>query len=477
MQQIQLFIPEPCHENWQQMTATQQGRFCNACAKQVIDFSIMSDTEVLNYFSTVKNEKVCGRAYPGQLERTITFPDYPKKKMFWYWNYITMLFLFFSKSNNVKAQGGVKITTQSQPNNIKSIPVNNALQGKVGGVVVHNNNLVKGKIIDETGEPISGASITIKGTKLGMISDENGYYKINTNAKNHVLEINAVGFEKKEVMLNALNPAEIVLTKIERQLMGDVVIVGGMISTAESYLPTENPKHVVVFEVIDNATMQPVNKAAVIIKKNGAYHSDLAHTDKKGIYKLKKISDDDVFTVKIIAEGFKEEELKIKGSDFKERKIAKQIFLEKIPSLADYKKLDSVFITSYPVVGKLIRCTTTTERVTMGAMISGVIITRTFADSIKLITSKITGFIKIFPNPVQKGNSFNLSLKLKQTGIYNIQIIDVAGKIVLQKQIIATEKELTEHIPTNNSWSSGIYYVRVFNSKNKFISTGSFRLQ
>lgn len=72
MQQIQLSIPEPCHEDWQNMNPTEQGRFCNACSKQVVDFSTMSDREVLNYFATIKNEKVCGRAYPDQLERTIT---------------------------------------------------------------------------------------------------------------------------------------------------------------------------------------------------------------------------------------------------------------------------------------------------------------------------------------------------------------------------------------------------------------------
>jgi hypothetical protein len=104
MQKIQLSIPEPCHQNWDKMNPTEQGRFCNACAKQVVDFSSMSDTQVLNYFSTLKDEKVCGRVYPDQLERAITQPKEPKKRLFWYWNYITMLFLFFSKSNNAKAQ-------------------------------------------------------------------------------------------------------------------------------------------------------------------------------------------------------------------------------------------------------------------------------------------------------------------------------------------------------------------------------------
>ena len=45
-----VYIPNPCHENWNNMVAAEKGKFCNACAKQVIDFSMMSDTQILNYF-------------------------------------------------------------------------------------------------------------------------------------------------------------------------------------------------------------------------------------------------------------------------------------------------------------------------------------------------------------------------------------------------------------------------------------------
>ena len=41
--QTSLYIPKPCHEDWNKMTPTQQGKFCSSCSKQVIDFSLMSD--------------------------------------------------------------------------------------------------------------------------------------------------------------------------------------------------------------------------------------------------------------------------------------------------------------------------------------------------------------------------------------------------------------------------------------------------
>ena len=47
--EIYVHIPEPCHENWEQMTPVQQGRYCGSCCKQVVDFSQMSDKQVLLY--------------------------------------------------------------------------------------------------------------------------------------------------------------------------------------------------------------------------------------------------------------------------------------------------------------------------------------------------------------------------------------------------------------------------------------------
>lgn len=41
-------IPEPCNEDWGQMTPEQRGRFCGACQKKVHDLSAMSEKEAKN---------------------------------------------------------------------------------------------------------------------------------------------------------------------------------------------------------------------------------------------------------------------------------------------------------------------------------------------------------------------------------------------------------------------------------------------
>jgi len=64
---MQISIPKACNENWNEMTPEQQGAFCKVCSKVVIDFSKMSDEEIIRYFEKKKEEKTCGRFRVSQL--------------------------------------------------------------------------------------------------------------------------------------------------------------------------------------------------------------------------------------------------------------------------------------------------------------------------------------------------------------------------------------------------------------------------
>jgi hypothetical protein len=64
-------IPKPCHENWDEMTPKENGRFCLSCSKTVIDFTSMLPEEVQYFFIQNQNESVCGRFKNDQLESII----------------------------------------------------------------------------------------------------------------------------------------------------------------------------------------------------------------------------------------------------------------------------------------------------------------------------------------------------------------------------------------------------------------------
>jgi len=69
-------IPKPCHEDWDKMTAHETGRFCNCCAKNVVDFTVMNPGQVQDYFAANKNKSICGKFRIEQLHTlTIRIPE------------------------------------------------------------------------------------------------------------------------------------------------------------------------------------------------------------------------------------------------------------------------------------------------------------------------------------------------------------------------------------------------------------------
>lgn len=63
------------------------------------------------------------------------------------------------------------------------------------------SGFVKGQVVDEKGEPIIGASISVKGTTNGVITDMDGNFTLN-NVSRGVLIISYVGFQTQEVKYN-----------------------------------------------------------------------------------------------------------------------------------------------------------------------------------------------------------------------------------------------------------------------------------
>ncbi|MEI9959221.1 MAG: hypothetical protein WDM90_23565 [Ferruginibacter sp.] len=66
-----------------------------------------------------------------------------------------------------------------------------------------------------------------------------------------------------------------------------------------------------------------------MIKKIGKEKKEFEVTDWKGIYKLKGIKEYETYNIAISAEGYNSKEITIKGFDFDERKISKEILLIK----------------------------------------------------------------------------------------------------------------------------------------------------
>jgi hypothetical protein len=71
-QYLNINIPEPCHEDWNKMTPNAQGAFCGSCQKTVVDFSMMEDQQIKDYFLQKSDQKTCGRFNAKQLNKSIS---------------------------------------------------------------------------------------------------------------------------------------------------------------------------------------------------------------------------------------------------------------------------------------------------------------------------------------------------------------------------------------------------------------------
>lgn len=65
---MNLHIPSPCPESWDNMLPDQKGKHCLACDKVVVDFTRMDERQIKDFFQIPREKKVCGRFLSSQLE-------------------------------------------------------------------------------------------------------------------------------------------------------------------------------------------------------------------------------------------------------------------------------------------------------------------------------------------------------------------------------------------------------------------------
>lgn len=88
-----------------------------------------------------------------------------------------------------------------------------------------NGKTISGIVRNEKDEPLSGATITVKGTSAATITDDNGRYSITVPSSNSVLIISYVGMLSQELRVTAGVPLNVSLVSAGQSL-NDVVVVG-----------------------------------------------------------------------------------------------------------------------------------------------------------------------------------------------------------------------------------------------------------
>lgn len=91
--------------------------------------------------------------------------------------------------------------------------------------VIPTNDIIKGKVTDQKGEPLIGASVMYKGTNIGTVTDVNGEFSLLKKAENKQLTAQYIGYDPVEVPVDTSRTMLIAMNEDQKGL-SEVVVVG-----------------------------------------------------------------------------------------------------------------------------------------------------------------------------------------------------------------------------------------------------------
>jgi hypothetical protein len=203
-QKIQISIPKPCHEGWQNMTPVEKGRFCASCQKKVLDFTHLSDNEIIKVVT--KNDNLCARIKVSNLNRNL-IKTKTKSNYFGYFASSILAFL---------GLGIETIVAQEKPDIEQTdLKYLNKASDSVKKITVSGR-------VTWDGHLLPGAIVKIKGTKNSTYTDKNGKYTIEVN-QGEILIFSFLGKIDKEVLVRNSKKINVVLNQ-EELLIGQVIV-------------------------------------------------------------------------------------------------------------------------------------------------------------------------------------------------------------------------------------------------------------
>jgi TonB-linked SusC/RagA family outer membrane protein len=120
---------------------------------------------------------------------------------------------------------------------------NEVVMPQIDLLPVQQEKTITGKVTDEKGTTIPGATVVIKGTTIGTITDVEGLFNLSVPEESKLLVVSFVGYQKSEIVLGSLTHFNITLienivdieevvaigygTAKKRDLTGSVVSVSG----------------------------------------------------------------------------------------------------------------------------------------------------------------------------------------------------------------------------------------------------------
>lgn len=214
---MKIEIPQPCSENWHNMTPDANGRFCGHCQKTVIDFTSYTDQQLKDYLQK-NSSSVCGYLQQSQISTSTLKPvtAYSGLKLF-----LSSLLLSLGLVNNAKGE-----------TNLAEVKLTSYTTQEISVRVSDSVKVITGRIISkEDNETVPGAVIAIKGTEIKTYSDKDGNFRLEIPAhlipkKKITLTVNFIGYEEttKKIKSGELNKPLFLELKLDFAVLGGIAL-------------------------------------------------------------------------------------------------------------------------------------------------------------------------------------------------------------------------------------------------------------
>ncbi|WP_422361395.1 carboxypeptidase-like regulatory domain-containing protein [Reichenbachiella sp.] len=224
--QYSLSINKPCSEKWSGFEKTPEGGFCDSCQKDVIDFTKLTESEIIQFISK-SSSNTCVRISQNQLNYMYSEPNNSIGSSRWPWlkaGMASLSLLFLSQQTLAKKIELRPETEVIQPEmKKKQVDVN---QKQV------STHTVSGVVLDDFGDSLSGVNIILKGTAIGAVTDLDGKFKFPVEVKTgDILVFSFIGMETKEYTIGKDEPVTMKL-----QMVMDHYALMGELSIEEVYI-------------------------------------------------------------------------------------------------------------------------------------------------------------------------------------------------------------------------------------------------
>lgn len=107
----------------------------------------------------------------------------------------------------------------------------------ISSTAIFAQTKLTGKVVDESNQPLPGASLVVKGTKTGASSDFNGNFTLETAVASGTLQVSFVGYVTTSVSFNGNANLGTITLKPSAESLDEVVITGVIDVARERYTP------------------------------------------------------------------------------------------------------------------------------------------------------------------------------------------------------------------------------------------------